>query len=573
MFAWMGSLPAMAAAMPGKAPAAVPAAAAGAAGTFAYLTRDGASVKVPLFAPESESAAVAKVDDEVITLSDLMRVLAVAHGGMGQDASSAGKQDFKDVLDRLIDVRLVVTEAREMGIEELPEVKQAVTDFEAATGQALLKERVVADVKADPAEVKRAYREAVREWKVKSVLFGGELEAKQNAPKLKANPKGFDALAKQLVTEKKAKGSAEGGWLPRDSMLPQVRAALAKLKVGQVSAPIKVPNGLAVMQLMEVRYPDDPKAKAEAEGASRESRQLKALQAYYAELVKRYAKVDKALLKSVDYHAAKPGLEALRKDQRALAQIQGGKPITVGELTEEIMQGFFHGVDRAQKEKKINPKKEEIFDGLLARRVIPLQVAADGIRESAEFKRRVADYRTGVLFSKFVEKAVAPTVKADEAEARKYWAEHKKDYMYPTFYKLESLAFSNVKDAEAAVQKLRAGTDFKWLNANAEGQIPPPRRNLAIEGTLAATAMPKEIVAALAGAKKGDYRLHAGPDSQFYAIRVIDVIGATEQPFDKVKDEIAQRLQNEGITNGVKRWAGIIRKARKVDVFLTRIGS
>jgi parvulin-like peptidyl-prolyl isomerase len=579
VFAWLGSLPAIVAAMPANAPTGAPTPAAGAAsgagaeGSFAYLTRDGASVKVPLFSPESENVAVARVEDETIALSDLTRALAAAHGGMDSSASRAGKRDFTAILDRLIEVRLVVTEAREMGIDELPEVKKAVADFETATGQELLKARVTAGVKADPKEVARAYRNAVREWKVKSVLFGGELEAKQHGPKLKEQPKAFDAVAKQLVAEKKAKGSGEGGYLPRDSMLPQVRAALEKLKVGEVSAPVRVPDGFAVMQLMEIRHPDDPKAKAEAERASIQGRQVKALSEYYAGLVKRYAKVDRALLKAVDYHAKKPGLEALKKDQRVLAQIEGGKPITVGELTAEIMAGFFHGVDRAAKEKKINPKKTEIFDGLLAQRVVPMQVAAEKIPETAEFKRRVADYRTGILFSKFIEKAVAPTVKAGEDEARKYHAEHRKDFMYPTFYKLESVAFSKVKDAEGAVQKLRSGTDFKWLNANAEGQIPPAKRKLAIEGTLAATALPKEIAAALAGAKKGDYRLHAGPESQYYAIRVIDVVGATEQPFEKVRDDIMQRLENEGITSGVKRWAAIIRKARKVEVYITRIGS
>lgn len=579
VFAWMGSLPAVAAGTPGgvaagaPAPATAPAPApGGAAGTFAYITRDGTSVKVPLFSEKSDETAIARVEQETIMLSDLTRVLAAAHGAMGSSTSKAGKQDPSDILERLIEVRLVVTEARQMGIEELPEVKKAVADFETATGLELLKERVTAGVKSDPAEVTRAYRNAVREWKVKSVLFGGELEAKQHGPKLKA-PKAFDAVAKQLVAEKKAKGRAEGGYLPRDAMLPAVSAALEKLKVGEVSAPVKVPDGFAVMQLMEIRYPEDAKAKAEAEQASLGARKVKALAEYYAGLVKKYAKVDQTALKALDYHAQKPGLEALRKDQRVLAQIEGGKPITVGELTEEIMSGFFHGVDRAVKEKKINPKKAEIFDGLLARRVVPLQVAAEKIPETAEFKRRVADFRIGILFSKFVEKAVVPTVKAGEAEARKYHAAHRKEFMYPTFYKVESLAFSNVKDAEGAVHKLRSGTDFKWLNANAEGQIPAAKRKLAIEGTLAATALPKGIAGALAGAKKGDYRLHAGPESQYYAIRVVDVIGAKERPFEEVREEIAQKLHNEGITNGVKRWVAIIRKARKVEVFLTRIGS
>lgn len=570
--------PALAAAAPAKASSPAPAPAApdaskGAAsdGPYAHLTRDGASVKVPLFSAEAATAAAATVENDVITVEDLTGALAAAHGGFGKSAV-AGNKDFTAILDRMIEVRLLAAEAREMGIDALPEVKEAVASYRNSAGQDLLKARVTAPVTPDRAEVERSYRSAVREWKVRSVLFGGELDAKQLGPKLKA-PGAFDAVAKQLVAEKKAKGGAEADYLPRSKMLPQVLATLEKLKVGEVSAPVKVQDGFAVLKVEGIRYPDDPKARAEAERASLENRQKRALKTYYAGLVKRYAKVDRALLKRLDYHAKKPGLEALKKDTRVIAAIQGGKPITVGDLTDALVSGFFHGFDRAAKEGKVNRQKEEVFDGLLSQRVIPLQVSAEKIDQTREFGRRVAEYERGLLFTKFLEKAIVPGLGLTEATVRKYHEDHRKEFMYPTFYKVESLAFGSMKGAEEAVKKLRSGTDFKWLNANADGQVKPAQRKLAIEGTLAATALPKDVAAALAGAKKGDYRLHAGPESQYYAIHVIDVVGATEQPFEEVREKIAQRLYNDALTGAIKKWADTLRNARPVKVFITRIGS
>jgi hypothetical protein len=571
--ALVAAIPLVGEARPGAASPSGSAPPAGAGSdTYAYVVRDGQPVKVPLFSDEGVAIVVAKVEDEVITLADLTNALAAAHEPLGSETTGAGKRDSTAILDRLIEVRLIANEAREMGIDELPEVKRTIAEFREATGQEMLKARVIAGVKPDPKEAERAYRNAVREWKVRSILFGGELDAKQHGPKLR-EPNAFEALAKKLVAEGKAKGGGEPEFLPRAQMLPQILAALDKMKVGEVSAPIRVQDGFAVLKVEEVRYPENPKARAEAEAASLQSRRRKALEAYYAGLVKKYATIDKALLAKLDYHAAKPGAAALAKDERVLAKIQGGKPITVAELTAELSAGFFHGFDRAVKEKKVNRKKEEVFDGILAKRIVPPQVKADKIEETAEFQRRIADHRTGILFSKFIEKAIVPKLDVTEDKAKKYHAEHRKDFMYPAFYKLESLTFSNVKDAEAAVKKLRAGTDFKWLNANAERQVPPAKRKLAVEGTLAATALPQDIVAVLAGTKKGDHRLYEGPESQFYAIHVVDVIGATERPFEEVRDEIAQRLHNEGITKGVQRWAEILRKARKAEVYLTRIGS
>ncbi len=584
--AYLGLAPALAAAAPAKAPAPPPASKAkapakGAApasgpadgdGMYAYLTRDGAQVKLPLFGRDSGKVAIAAVENDEIRLEDLLGVLAATHGSLGKDSAAAGSKNFAPILDRLIEARLLAAEAREMGIDELPEVKEQVKAFRQSAGEQILKARVIAGVKADPAEVERNYRSAVRQWKVRSVFFGGELEAKQYGPKLKA-PGAFDAVAKQLVADKKAKGGGPGEYLPRSQMLPQVIAALEKLKKGAVSAPLKVENGFAVLKVEEIRYPEDPKARADAQRASLESRQKKALQTYYQELIKRWAKIDWALMKSIDFHAEKPGLEALKKDGRVLASFEGGKPITVGEFTETVMQGFFHGIDRAVKEKKVNKQKDDVFDGLLSQRVLPLQVRADKIEQLPDFERRVADYEMGVLFGKFVEKVIVPKLDVGDAQAKRYYDAHRKDYMYPTFYKVESLAFGTLKDAEDAVKKLRGGTDFKWLNANADGQIKPAQRKLGLDGTIAATTLTPEVAAVLTGSKKGDYRLHAGPESQFYAIHVVDVIGATEQPFEEVREAITKQLYNDAVMASAKQWADTLRKARPVKVYLTRIGS
>lgn len=572
--ACMVVVPALTAAMPGgaSAPAAQPAA-KGAAddGVAAYLTRNGSTVKVPLFSAEASTAAAATVDGDAITVEDLTAALAAAHGGFDRDAA-AGKKDFTAILDRLIQIRLLAAESREMGIDELPEVKQAVAEYRRNAGQELLKASVTASVKPDPAQVKRLYRDAVREWKVRSVLIAGEFDAKRLAPQLKA-PGAFEAVAKKIVAEKKAKGSPEADFLPRGKMLPQVHTALEKAKVGEVIGPLKVQDGYAILKVEATRYPDDPAAWAEAERRSLKSRQEQKLKDYYGGLVKKFAKIDRKLLASVDYHAAKPGHEALKKDRRVIAAIQGGKPITVGDLTEAMVSGFFHGFERAAKEKKVNGKKDEVFDGLLSQRIIPLQVGAEKLEETREFRRRVAEFERGLLFSKFLEKAVVPRLGLTEEKVRKYHEEHRKEFMYPTFYKVESLAFGSLKGAEDAVKKLRSGTDFKWLNANAEGQIKPAQRKLGVEGILAATALPKDVAASLAGVKKGDYRLHAGPESQYYAIHVVDVIGATEQPFEEVRETITQRLYNDALTGAVDKWASTLRNARPVEVFITRIGS
>ncbi len=539
---------------------------------YAYLARDGGTFKAPLFADESENLAVATVDEETVTLRELTRAIAGSHGGRAE-TTHAGKKDFAPILDRLIEARLLAREAREMGIAELPEYKTSVEAFRQTAGRELLQAEVVKDIKADPAEVEKLFRQRVREWKVRSVLVAKQEDAKQIQPQVKAGKK-FEDVAKQLVAEKKAKGGEESAFIGRAQALPEVLAALEKMKVGEVSAPVKLKDGFAVLKVEDMRYPEDAKIRAEVSQASIARQNKAALKKYYDALVKRYARTDEALLKSVDFEAKKPGIEALKKDKRVIARIEGGKPVTVGDLAEAVAQGFFHGVKTAVEEKRVNRDKMSVFDALLSERIVPLEVKRAGIDATAEYKARVADFENSLLFSKFLEKAVLPELKVSDDQLKKYYAEHKKEFTYPTFYKVESLAFTSLKGAEAAVKQLRGGTDYRWLNANAEGQVKASDRKLGLDGTLAATGLPKDLANLLSGVKKGDYRLY-GDDAaqQYYAIHVMDVVGATEQPFEAAKEGINQKLFEDALTSAIKTWAGKLRKASQVKVFLTRIGS
>lgn len=553
--------------------AAAPAAAPAAGDTiYAYLTRDGGTFKAPIFAEESENLPVATVEDESITLRELMKAIGAAHGA---DVASkkAGAKDFAPILDRLVNARLLAREARQMGVAELPEHRKSVEALRESTATTLLQARVLKGVGPDAAEVDRIYKRTVREWQVRSVLIPNREDLKAFQAQLKAGKK-FDALAKQLVESKKAKGGEAPVFIGPTNALPTVSAALENMKVGAVSEPVKVEGGFAVMRLEGMRYPENAKARDEAREASLSIRRKAAVKKYYDELVKKHAKPNRALLKTLDFEAAKPGMAALKKDKRVLAQIEGGTPITVADLAVALEAGFYHGVEGAIKEKRVNSQKESVFDGLVSKQLLPAEVKRQKIEETTEFKERVADGETSLLFAKFVEKAIIPQLKLGDPDLRKYYEAHKKEFTYPAFYKLESMAFTSLKAAEAAVKQLRGGTDYKWLSANAEGQVKPGDRKLAVEGTLSANGIPKALADLLAGTKKDDYRLFADEENkQYFAIHVQDVIGATEQSFDSVKEKLQQPVFQEALTAAVQDWAAKLRKNAQVKILITRIGS
>jgi hypothetical protein len=123
--------------------------------------------KLPLV---NNKEIVATVDGEPITLEEFNQAIASSHAARPAK-TKAGAVDFSPILRRLINTRLIVAEAKSMGLAELPQVRSMVADHSRSTLMELLLEQQVRDVKADENEVEQLYKESVREWKIKSLDF------------------------------------------------------------------------------------------------------------------------------------------------------------------------------------------------------------------------------------------------------------------------------------------------------------------------------------------------------------------------------------------------------------------
>jgi len=76
---------------------------------------------------QQKENVLAVVNDEPITEGDLKYSLTIAH--RREDLSSAGALDLSQFLQKLINDRLIIQEARRMGMEDYPEVQQAVEAY------------------------------------------------------------------------------------------------------------------------------------------------------------------------------------------------------------------------------------------------------------------------------------------------------------------------------------------------------------------------------------------------------------------------------------------------------------
>jgi parvulin-like peptidyl-prolyl isomerase len=502
---------------------------------------------------------VATVNDEPITLDELNRDLPFAQG-----------TSKSELLKRLINISLIVQEARRIGLDELPEIKNMVDAFSKLTLREELMERRVKGIKVDEKEIEKLYKELIKEWKISSLLFEKEENAKKMAEEIKAG-KNFDELSKQFVAEGKVKRGEQGEWLKVKDINPQIVSVVSKMKVGSVSPIIPMKSGFVILRLEDTRYVADPEAMKQAREEALKRKKVQALKDYSNVLIKQYAKVNQDVLNNLNYEAKNPGFDALLKDKRVVAEIKGESPITVGELSEHLKMQFFHGIERAVESKKLNSKKGAALDEMVYKRVFRKEALRLGLDKTEGYKNKIKEYKNSVLFGAFVNKVIVPDIKLKEEEIKAYYNKHIKEYTMPEMMKVNSLAFTKREDAETAIEKLRKGTEFQWLSANAEGQVDKNSQGLlTFDGKLIMTKdLPEGVQKAIHGARAGDFRLYESPDGNFYVLAILDVISSKPQPYEEAREIVARKVFDEKVKKEAEDYADKLKAVSDVKVYLT----
>ena len=538
----------------------------------------------PLFPPDGHASparadlplvggkpVLARINGEPLTLEEFERSLAGIHTGTA-DNTRRSLPHPSQLLERLINAKLILQEARNIGLDELPEVQRAEKAFEEETLRGMLYGYHVRNIlKPDPKEVEKRYRDAVKEVKMISVLFDKEEDAKRLESDVKASGR-FEEPARKMISEKAAQGSVEGQYLKFSSLSPEVAKAVSLLKKGEVSPSIPIGKQFSLLKLEDIRYPQDKAARERAEKEALQAKRVSSLKKYTEGLRKKYVKIDQKALDNLDFESEESAFEKLRADGRVLATVKGEKPVTVGNLATTLEKKFFHGAERAAEKKKINRMKEQVLEEILNRRVTLLEAKKQRLERTKYFKGKAQENRNDVLFGAFVQKVIAPDVKVGEEELKEFYQAHIGEYTFPEMVRVDGLLFSDKGTAEEAIEKLRKGADFQWLRANAEGQVDPAKGGTLLEfkaQLLDATTLPEGVRKAISGAAPGEYRLYADPGNAYYVLDLLERFPSKPMPLETVKGELEKKVFAETLQRVLRDWEEKLRKASDVKIYAT----
>lgn len=265
---------------------------------------------VPALLAQTTDRIVAIVNNEVITQSEVDRVLATMEAKLKELYSTPEELQEKmnqlkqNIVSQMVEEKVILGEAKKMGIkiaeeiidERIKQIKARFTSEEQfeqsleAQGLTLkdLRDRfrdqemmkqmvdvfVRSQIKVDPAEIAQFYQERKDEFvqpeqaHVKSILIkvdesGDERQAQAKAKvvleRLK-NGDSFEALAQEY-----SQGEVDLGYLEKGQLLQGIDEAIFSLEPGAVTDVIKTPQGFRIFKLEE-KKPARPLDLVEAQG-------------------------------------------------------------------------------------------------------------------------------------------------------------------------------------------------------------------------------------------------------------------------------------------------------------------
>jgi peptidyl-prolyl cis-trans isomerase C len=219
-------------------------------------------------APEPGDKAVAMVGEQTVWASDVKRE-AVSQGLIDEGAPlDIASPSFHQVLDEVIDQKLLASEALQRKLQKDPMVKRRIAAArERILGEALIDSEV--DKAVSESAIQTLYDEQVRlskqtdELHVRQIVSATPADA--NAAKtLLASGTAFDAVAAQRSTDASSRyAGGDLGYVAADSMPQDYASALAKAKAGDVVGPFKSEAGWVILKL-EDRRPEAPLSLDEA---------------------------------------------------------------------------------------------------------------------------------------------------------------------------------------------------------------------------------------------------------------------------------------------------------------------
>ncbi|OGW36172.1 MAG: hypothetical protein A2Y97_06955 [Nitrospirae bacterium RBG_13_39_12] len=495
---------------------------------------------------------LAVVDGEPITEEDLKYSLQITH--RREDLSSAGILNLSEYVQRMVDDRLIIQEARGMGMDQYPEVKQAIQAYILRESVVRLHdEEIVKKVSVSEKDIADYYRINFERFTLGLIEVGSEEEAKDLLEQLKKG-EDFKELARKYSTHISKK---EGGEivLKRNSMPTYIDEAVLNLRPGEFSDVIKIANKYYIVKLIDRKEaPDEEfeKVRGGIERAVRKQKEGERSNEYLKYLRERAAiKIDREILSAIKIGEEGKGIEKWSKDERPLAEVDGSV-LTVGDFVAGITPGT-------------RKSSEDILNSWIDRKLVDHDALSRHYENNPDLKKMIYRYEDQLLKNTFIKRIIIPRVPISDKELEEYYSKHQERFVKPATYRIQQITPKTMDDAHDVLSDLQNGADFSWV-AKRRSTDSAASKGGDI-GWVTKAELPEPLREIIDTLKPGDISPIIKIDSQYRIIRLQGKTGEEVVEFSKVKGDVYRGCYAEQIDNLYNDYLKELKKEAKIDIY------
>lgn len=375
----------------------------------------------------------------------------------------AGKQEL---LDRMVEQKLMVAEAVSRGLDQDPKLAQDLEELKKnILLQELYREEIIKKSQPTDSEVKKFYQRLGKEAKASHILVKTEPEAKEVAASLKAGGDFAQLAGEKSVDRASALRGGELGWFGWGRMVEEFQEAAFSLKPGQISKPVKSAFGYHIIRLDSLR--DVPLQPFE-EMKDRIRQQI----AYTKprEKANRYVnklreganiKLKEDVLQPLAARQT-PGQLALPEAspeelKKTLITYNGGS-WTVQKFYDTVNRMMRGAADLSQTE-----RVREQLEGLIVSDLLLARARSKGLDQNPRVKAQFSRTKDNMLAEAIYRDEISAKVVLSPEGVKKYYQDNRKEFFQPAKALVHIIALPDQAAAQEAYGLLAKGADFSQL--------------------------------------------------------------------------------------------------------------
>lgn len=174
------------------------------------------------------------------------------------------------------------------------------------------------------------------------------------------------------------------------------------------------------------------------------------------------------------------------------------------------------------------------------------------------------------LVIKRLEDRLTSAVVANEAEAKRYYDEHKGDYQMPPKYKIYLIQAKDEDEAVRLFKQLRR--DTVAFDRQALSQGPQELRTINKNAVLTPkNDFPDQMFPTLETLKPGEIGGPVKTKNGYFLFRLLDRSEGSQKSWDEVRGEVAHLLFQENRQKAIDGWLSQQKSGLKIEIFADRL--